>query len=135
MARIYKTTDRIDVKIDDISIKISPLNFEQKCEIQTQLLSGQPMDIVRAARTAIKFCVKEVSGIEDADGNPHKLEFNNGELTDSSIDDLLNLEQQEKIRLLCTTMLHGVPKQLLDPQTGKPMAGVKIERGPSRKKK
>lgn len=135
MARIYKTTDKISVKVDDIVLKISPLNFEQKCEIQTQLLSGQPMDIVRAARMAIKFAVKDVQGIEDQEGNPYELDFSNGELSDDSIDDLLNLEQQEKISILCTSLLHGVPKDLIDPQTGKPMPGVKIERGPARKKK
>ena len=135
MARIYRTSDKISVKIDDITLKISPLNFEQKCEIQTQLLSGKPMDIVRAARMALKFSVKEVAGIEEEDGSPYQLEFDNDELSDHCIDDLLNLEQQEKISVLCTSLLHGVPKELIDPQTGKPMAGVKIERGPSRKKK
>jgi len=93
------------------------------------------MDIVRAARMALKFAIKEIGGVEDSEGNPYELEVENNELTDECVDDLLNLEQNEKLSILCTTLLHGVPKQLMDPNTGEKMQGVTIERGPSRKKK
>ena len=135
MARIYKTSDRLGVQIDDIKITLSPLSFEQKCEIQAQLLTGNAMDMVRAARLAMKFSVKDIDGVEDSEGNPYKLSFDNGELSDDSIDDILNLQQQEKINLVCVSLLHGIPKELIDPNTGKQMAGVKIDKAKPRKKK
>lgn len=130
MARkIYKTSDKISVKIDDICVKISPLTFEQKCEIQALLVEGNPMSVVKAATSAVKYAVKGLDGVENPDGSKYDLEFENGTLTDSCVDDLLNIDQDDKLSLVCTSLLNGIPKDFIDPQTGKKVPGIKIERG------
>lgn len=135
MAKVFRTSDKISVKIDDIVVKISPLSYEQKSDIQSLLISGNPLSVVEAAKQSIRYAVKEVSGVEDADGSPYKLEFENGYLSDSCIDDLLNIDPDDKLSLVCTSLLQGIPKGFVDPQTGKPIEGISIERPKSRKKK
>lgn len=135
MVKLYKTTDRIPVKIDSLEFKISPLNFEQKSEIQALLITGEPMGIVKAARLSVKYAVKDVSGIVDQDENEYILSFENGILTDECVDDLLNVDQDSKLSLVCTSLLHGIPKDFTDPQTGKPIEGITLQPGKSKKPK
>lgn len=126
--RIYKTTDRITVKIDDISIKISPLSYEAKCEIQAELISGQTLGIIRAAKKSMQYAIKEISGVENSDGSEYKLEFEDDRLTESCVDDLLNIDQDNKLSFVCTRLLEGIPKDFVNPQTGEKIEGIKIER-------
>lgn len=129
MARIYKRTDRVTVKVDEITLKLAPLTVEQKIEIQQLMIDGVAnKDVKKTSRgveLAMKYSLKGVSGIEDADGNPYKLEFNDDALTDSCIDDLMNLEVKEKIVLVCTSLLKGVPRGFTD-EKGLPIEGVEI---------
>lgn len=137
MARkIYRTTDRIPVKIDDIVIEIAPLSFEVKSNIQANLINGDTLGIVKAAKLAIQHGVKNVKGVENADGSEYSLDFENDCLTEQCVDDLLNIDQDNKISFVCTKLLEGIPKEFVDPQTGKKIEGIKIERQVgSRKKK
>ena len=135
MVKIYKTTDRIPVKIDTLTFKISPLSFDQKAEIQAMLISGDAMSVVKAAKTSVKYAVKDVTGVENADGSKYQLEFEGEVLADHCVDDLLNIDQDDKLSLVCTSFLNGIPKDFVDPQTGKKISGITIQRESSRKKK
>lgn len=135
MVKLYRTTDRIPVKIDSLKFKISPLSFEQKAEIQAILIEGTPMAIVRAAKEAIKCSVKEIEGLVDYEDQPYKLEFEGDKLTDSCVDDLLNVDPDDKLSLVCTSLLNGIPKSFVDPQSGKAIKGISIERSKAEKKK
>lgn len=135
MVKLYKTTDKVPVKVGPITIQISALSFEQKAEIQAELVKADPLSILRAARLAIKYSVKDVKGVEDIDGNEYQVEMENEMLTDSCVDDVLNLDQDDKISLVCTSLLNGIPKEFVDPQSGKKIEGISIQRGPARKKK
>lgn len=136
MARkIYKTSDRITIAIDDIKLVVSPLTYETKCDIQANLLTGDAMGIVKAAKLAIQHGVKDIKGVEHADGSEYELQFENGVLTEECIDDLLNIDQDSKLSFVCTKLLDGIPKEFIDPQTGKKMEGIKIERPAVRGKK
>lgn len=137
MARkVYKISDRVKVKIDDITIKIAPLSYETKCDIQAQLINGDTLGIVKAAKMAIQCAVKEVEGIENADGSVYVLEFEGSNLTDDCVDDLLNIDQDNKLSFVCTKLLEGIPSSFVDPKTGKKIEGIKIERqgSPGKKK-
>jgi hypothetical protein len=129
MARIYRTSDRIPVKIDDITVVIAPLSFAQKTELQSIMLQAKddPLFAVRGARLAIKYAVKDVKGVEDMTGADY-VPFMDGEgnLSDDDVDALLNLEENGKIITLCSQLIGGVPRGVVDPTTGKPMKGVSI---------
>lgn len=116
MSRIYRTTDRIPLQIDDLKIKIAPLSSHQKMEIQQTMLDGQAQKSVEKITSgvllALKYGLKEISGLEDSDGNPYKLQFDEaGMLTDACLDDILNLEQKDKLILVCSTLANGVPSE------------------------
>jgi hypothetical protein len=92
--------------------------------------------IVDAAKMAIKHSVKSIAGLENPDGSTYELEFENGALSESCVDDILNIDEDDKLSLVCTSLLNGIPQDFVDPQTGKPIEGISIERpGTSRKKK
>lgn len=111
--RIYKTTDRIGIRIDDIQIKVSPLNFEQKTEIETHMrgfAAGDLKGAVRGMVLAIKYALKEISGVEDSEGQPYQLSFEGSFLTDECVSDLLNLDVGGKLSIVCSSFVPGIPK-------------------------
>lgn len=129
MARIFKRSDRILVKIDDIVVKLAPLTLHEKTEVQMALLQNKgSLDIREATRgmaMAIRFSLKGVDGLEDSDGNPYKLQFENDVLTDACLDDLMNLELTTKLALVCIGMVNGVPSEFTDANR-RALAGVEI---------
>ncbi len=130
MAKIYRTSDRIPIRIGDIVITVSPLSFDQKTELQTVMMSAakDPMNAVRGARLAIKFAVKGVNGLEDMDGKPYKAETGeDGLLTDVCVDELLNMDETPKLIAACSQLIGGVPSVILDPTTREPMKGISVE--------
>jgi len=118
MARIYKRTDRIVVKIDDVTLKLAPLTLAQKSEVQQALLLGHTKSDLREATRgvalAIKYSVKTIEGVVDTDGNPYQLEMSDGELTDACVDDLMNMELLDKLALVCSSFAKGVPTEFKD---------------------
>lgn len=62
---------------------------------------------------AIKYAVKEASGIELVDGSEYKVELSeSGVLTDECVDDLLNLEIGPKLMQACANLINGVTSEL-----------------------
>jgi hypothetical protein len=115
MARVYKLTDRITIKVDDITIKIAPLSLDQKNEIQNEFLlgrtKGSPKHLTNGTVLSLKYALKDIQGLEDADGKPYSLEFDSNALTDSCVQDLMNLDLAEKLAVICATMTKGVPQK------------------------
>lgn len=113
MARIYKTTDRIAIRIDDITVKISPLSLIQKNQIQQIMLEGQKTsDLAKLSEgliLALKFCLKAMDGVTDSDGNPYPLKFDGDMLSDECVNDLMNMNQSAKLVQVCSAMASGVP--------------------------
>ena len=141
MTIIYRVTDRIKVKVGDMEFKLSPLSLSQKNELQTIAFKGQQTgnqaDILEAASKAIKYCVKEVSGIYDTGGNEYKMDFDDsGCLSDECVDDLLNLECGLAVMNMCAAMSRSTPEEFTNPD-GTKMEGVKRvhTEKPTKKKK
>lgn len=115
MAKIYRTTDKISYNIGELEIKVSPFSVEDKIELTRFMMEGQKGDlksIMEGSVYAIQACVKEVHGLENADGSPYALEFENGKLSKSCAEDLLNLEQSNQIIGLCSSFIAGIPTKL-----------------------
>lgn len=124
--RIYKTSDRIPVIIDDLEFKVSPLTYEQKMQISSCVttVSGQEIfDAAKAAQMAIKFAVKDVKGLETENGD-YELKLENGILTDECVDDIANLPMSDKLTVTLLNLLQGVPKEVVNPSTGQKIEGV-----------
>jgi hypothetical protein len=132
VSRIYKTSSRIEVKIEDLSIFISPLSYHQKMELQDLMVKAAAGDMdaaMKAIVKALKVTLKDIRGVVTVNENnedvPYVLEFQDGEVTDDCINDLLNMPVSNKITAVCTSLLGGVPDKILGPD-GKPLEGVSI---------
>ena len=126
--KIYKCSDRIEVKVDSISLFISPLSYQQKMSLQELMIKASKGDMfsaMQAVVAALKMSVKDIKGVLDAEGSEYKLEMNGDELSEASVNDLLNMPISNKISTICTSLLAGVPDKILD-ANGEPLAGVSI---------
>lgn len=134
MSVVYKVTDTFDLKVDNVVVSLSPLSYEVKADMQAYVLAGKPMS---AGVLALRHSVKNIKGLKLPDGSDYELEFENGVLTKSTISDLLNLPEGNKVNIIAISLINGMPKgEFLDPETGNPMEGVKFvtKKGASRKK-
>jgi len=141
MTKLVSVDETIPVHIDGITIHISPLSYLQKAEVQEFMFAGMDGDMMKAmqgAALAIKYAVKGIEGVTDSKGNKFSLELEEGRnvLKDSSVDNLLNLPQNNKISVTCSTLLAGLPSEsILHPTTGEPLEGIVVGDLPGKQKK
>lgn len=137
MSKIYTINDKIAVKISDVTFFISPLKYSQKCELQSLMekaISSKDMKYAQdAAFLSVKYSVKEVKGIERMDGSTFNVELENNELTEESVDNLLNIKQSTKLATVCASLVHGISNEIIDPYTGQAIEGISF--GDSEEKK
>jgi hypothetical protein len=126
MAKIYRTTDKIPLKIGELTVNVSPLSFEQKMTIQTEILKGGAQAAMRAAKMACQCAVKSIDGLEGTDGNPYSPEMVDNKITDSAWDDLQNIQETQSLIAVCLSLINGIPKEFVDPNTGKKLEGVSL---------
>ena len=129
MAKILRLSDRINLKIGDVTFMLAPLNHFQKIELSncTTIKNGEEhYDLLRAQALYLKYAIKDVNGIECYNGEKYELEFNNDELTDNCVSEILSLDQRSKLTSSCWQLLNGI-KELVDPVTGEKLEGVKLE--------
>lgn len=132
MSIIYRVTDKVKVNIDDIEIKISPLTYLQKQEVQELMqkavTEGNMKYAMEGTICAIKYSLKSIKGIKTRDGEEYELELEDKKVSDNCIDDLLNMKYSQKISAVCTSLVNGVGTQfVIDPNTNEPLEGVKFE--------
>ena len=136
--KIYRTTDRVNIKIGDLTFKLSPLSFYQKMEVTSQktIEEGQSVeDIMKMTFMSIKFAVKEVEGFVTVDGSKYELSFDEqGNLTDQCVEELLNSEVSEELMYSALNMVNGVPSVIRNPITGAKIEGVEIVTGKSKRR-
>lgn len=135
MAKLYRPTDIISVKIDDITVGISPLTFEQKMQVKSAILNNKSDGPMIGAKLACQYAIKNVEGLTLSDGSKYQLMHENNKLTDECWDDLHNIKETQKLIGICLALLNGMPEEFMDPQTGKKMEGVKIIEDSKGKKK
>ncbi len=130
MARIYRLTDRIKVKIDDITVTIRPLSKDEKAEIQQSVIKGRAKgDFVEATRgivLALKYAVKGIDGLIDSDDKPYQLQFDEHKnLTDDCVSELLNMEVTGKLTMVCISLANKIPDEFVD-ENGIKLEGVDV---------
>ncbi len=129
MAKIYKRSDRITVKIDEVTVKLAPLTLDQKTQIQDAMMNGRTKadlkELTRGIALSMKFALKGIDGVEDSDGNQYQLKFEGDEVSDTCIDDLMNLEVTQKLSLVCASLVNGIPNKFTD-ENNKALKGVEI---------
>lgn len=115
MARIYRVTDKIEYKVGELTFKVSPLTVEDKIALTGFTFEAQKGNLkamVDLQMYALRCGLKEITGLEDADGNPYQLAFENNKLTEECVQDLMNIEQSAKMIGLICTLMNGIPTVL-----------------------
>lgn len=130
MAKIMRTTDRMQLTIGDIIFKIAPLSKEQKQELSncTFINKGQDVyDLAQAQFLYVKYGLKGISGVTDYQDKEYKLVFDdNGHLTDDCANEVLSLEAKSELMMAAWQLLNGMRK-LVDPDTGKELKGIDLK--------
>ncbi len=132
MAKIYKLSDRIKIKIDDILIKVAPLSVDQKNEVHLLMVKGAVTKDYKllnsGIRLSLKYALKDLQGIKLAsdENETYVLSFDeNGNVTDECIDEIFNLEMNEKIVMVCQALAGKIPEKFTD-EKGQPIEGVEL---------
>lgn len=136
--KIYRATDKIEIKIDDVTIEISPLSYEHKTEVQDYMLDAAKGDVkagMAGAKLAIKYAVKGINGVEYADGSKYELDMENNILTESGVEELVNSEMSTKLMVVCCSLLNGITSDFKDPNTGEQLKGVSLVKNSKRAQK
>ena len=126
----YRQSDRILLTIHDVTFKIKPLSYTEKTALSKSIINvegTQSEDVMDSLAQIIRYCVKDVTGINYLDGTPIKLKFeDNGHLKDESIDELMSLPVTSDLTASLFQFLQGIPDKIVNSQTGKVMNHIKI---------
>lgn len=113
MGKVYRLSDRVNVKIDDVIVTISPLSIHQKTEIQSAMWKGRTEknfeEATKGVMLSIKYAVKGISGLIDVSGKEYKIELQDGVVSDQSMDDIFNLGLTDKLSMVCAALVKGIP--------------------------
>jgi len=136
--RIFRPHQRIDLKVGDIVITVSPLTKEQKIELaQMNTVEGGKVKIdhFKSTDAIIKRAVKQIKGVEYPDGTPIQLEEGGDLLSDEDAEIvwavLDNLENSNDIVLALFKMMRGamdfdIPGVEVEPQS----EGLEVKKTP-----
>lgn len=135
MALLYRTSDRLKLKVDDIVVHLSPLSYLEKAMVEEEVRKGTTIALTTAAAMAVKYAVKGVENVFLPGGEEFFVELDEeGKLTDQCVSDLLNLQMYDKLISISLNLLNGVPKRFTNMETGQPISGVSFVEEDSEKK-
>jgi len=106
---IYRLTDRIPAKIADLTFWLSPLSFEQKVNLmECKKMEGgvEVVDGLKKARLAIKYGIKGVDGLTNADGSKYEPAMDSdGTLAWSAVDEISELSCLSPVIHACLSLM------------------------------
>lgn len=103
---VYRLTDRIPVKIGELTFWLAPLSASQKSELLSLVTIKEGEERVKPMEVALR-CVsmslKKLEGdVKTSDGEPYELSFDpNGNLTRECAEEVFGLDGSEKMLLVC----------------------------------
>jgi hypothetical protein len=120
---IYRKSDRIKIKLLDLTVELAPLSYHEKSEIQETIIN----DAMGGSIKALKNAVKDIKGLKLPDGSDYKLEFDGDSLSDECVDGLMNIKGITELNIACLDLLNGVPEdEFINPLTGQKLEGIEI---------
>lgn len=133
---IRKTSELVKIKIGGLVVNVSPLTRYQKAIVTKHISSGDVESVLEGSALALKYSIKSIEGLKNVDGSKYELELDeNGLLSDSSLDDLLNAEISDEIQIIAGCMVNKIPSEFIDPDTGEKVKGISLVKGKSSGKK
>lgn len=111
-----------------------PLTIGEKTEISGRVKKGFDEGdlggVLEFTRLVLSKTLKDVKGLERPDGSSYRLEFEGDSISEDCLDDLMNLEINERFITVAGMFLRGVPVegQVINPKTNKPLDGVVVKK-------
>lgn len=127
MAKILRLSDRIKIKVEDVTFWIAPIGAVVKKEIAgcTKLQGGKEVfDLFDAQMIYLKHGLKKVEGITTYKDEPYELEFINDQLTDECVSEILSIDCTPKFLESAWNVFNGF--------TGQQVEGAEIEIEPGK---
>lgn len=130
MTIIYRKDDLIKLKIGDLTFSIRPMSYQDRVSVLSAL-SNEGGSVIENAALAtfktMKHTIVSVDGAMLLSGDKYKItKDDDGKISDTSIDELLNLEENNLLGLALNNFLRGVPAKIINPNTGEELEGVEI---------
>lgn len=129
MIRVLRMSDRIKIKLDELTFYLAPLSNAKKMEISgcTMIKNGEPVyDVGKAQALYVKYSLKKVEGLKDYHGEDYELEFEGDALTDDCVSEIFTIEESPRLMHCAWSVLNGVPDKITD-DNGNPLQGVALE--------
>lgn len=143
MAILFKSSDRVKLTMGEITLTLSPLTYGQKINgatLPTSQSGGkQRVNMALLAHLMVKYSVKGIKGVDNADGSEYKLAFEEIEfdgvskkkkesvLTDECADELIEgLLIKPSLSTIAYQLINGIPDYITD-SDGEKAKGVKLE--------
>jgi hypothetical protein len=137
--KVHRSSSRLIAKIGEASFKLAPLSQENKVALMSYVsMDGgtRVENLAKMAFMSVKYCLKDVSGLEFEDGSEYKLEFDNdGLVSDKSISELMNTEISQELLSTCQAFMQGIPKEIINPNTKTKFDNIEILQDESSSKK
>lgn len=115
---VYKTSDKIPVKIGDLTFMLSPMKWAHKQEIADLIKKRSGNDVLEPVKEAfltLKYSVKAVRGAKCADGTDYELPIDeNGIATDEGVEDLFQFDSVPSLITVALTWFDKVKEIKLD---------------------
>lgn len=117
---------------DQVTLIFSQLDYFSRNKVATKTTAMKEgkmvLDVGLACFYNIKYALKDVKGLYNADETPYKLEFEEGldELTDKCVNELLALPFNDSILYMARDLSAQVPKEIVHPVTGEAIEGIEI---------
>lgn len=133
--RVFTKNDRVRVELAHaggvVAFLLKPLSVGEKAEVMesVRLSKGEALQSgYDMARKAIKFSLVAVEGFTNSSGGEYQVTKDaDGKVSDDSISDLLNMPLSAATLIRASTaMIQGIPSELIDTDTGKPLENVKV---------
>ena len=117
---------------EEVVFTLKQLTYQQKGHIQgltTTVKSGQVnIDTSLTCFYNLKYAVKEIKGIEDENGKPYKLRFEeDGSLEDDCVDELLGTLVSDQLQYAALALSENrYPDKVMHPVLETPIEGVEV---------
>jgi len=126
---VYRSTDRIKIKIHDVELIVKPLSYFEKSQVEGILFKEGGVireNSILALAKLIKYSIKEISGVNNLDGTPYQLSFDaDGSLLESSIDELMNMGISNDLTIVLFGIRNSIPNEIVGVD-GTPLKHIQI---------
>lgn len=106
--------DRFEIVLDGVKFIFGPMSKRQKLDVikVSKIENGETLNNLDMGIRALQYTLKDVEGIKKRNGEDFKLEFDNGKVSEASVDTLLNCTMSDTLVLAALEFIIGIPEKI-----------------------